>query len=121
MRVLDTEKCLARIYIGEAKTHRHQPLFLALLTRLQQEGFTGATALRGVAGFGAHRVLHSTHLLRLSEDLPVIVEVVDSEERVEQLLPILDEMVGAGLVTIEKVRALRYGEGSRVQGRPEGG
>ena len=108
MRVLDGEQVLARIFIGESDKWHHQPLSVALLERLRKEGFAGATVLHGVAGFGAHSVLHTTHVLRLSQDLPVLIEVVDSDEHIQRLLPILDEMVLEGLVTIEKVRVLRY-------------
>src|SRR5215510_5991732 len=108
MRVLDGEQILTRIFIGESDKWHHQPLSVALLERLRKEGFAGATVLHGVAGFGAHSVLHTAHLLRLSQDLAVLIEVVDTEERIQKLLPILDEMVVEGMVTIEKVRVLRY-------------
>jgi hypothetical protein len=86
---------------------------VALLERLRKEGFAGATVFQGIAGFGATSILHATHLLRFSEDLPVLIEVVDTEEHVERLLPILDEMVTEGLVTLEKVRVVRYAPGAR--------
>jgi PII-like signaling protein len=108
MRILDGEQTLVRIFIGESDLWHHQPLAVALIERLRREGFAGATVLRGTAGFGARSILHSSHLLRLSEDLPVLIEVVDSEEHIAKLLPILDEMVQEGLVTMEKVRVLRY-------------
>lgn len=114
MRVLDGEQVLVRVFIGESDTWHHQPLATALLERLRTEGFAGATVFRGVAGFGARSVLHSAHILRLSEDLPVVIEVVDSTEHVERLVPILDEMVTEGLVTMEKVRVLKYAPGSRT-------
>ena len=109
MRVLDGEKLLVRIFIGESDRWHHQPLETALVERLRREGFAGATVFRGVAGFGGKSVLHTTHLLELSHDLPVLIEVVDGQEQVDRLLPILDEMVAEGLVTLEKVRVLRYG------------
>lgn len=108
MRVLEGEQVLVRIFIGESDRWHHQPLHVAILERLRREGFAGATVLHGVAGFGAHSVLHTAHILRLSEDLPVIIEVVDTEEQVEQLKPILEEMVSEGLVTMEKVQVLKY-------------
>lgn len=109
MRVLDGEQVLVRVYIGESDLWHHRPLATALLERLRKEGFAGATVLQGVAGFGAKSVLHVQHLLRLSVDLPVLLEIVDRAEVVEErLLPILDEMVGEGLVTMEKVRVVRY-------------
>lgn len=108
MRVLSGEQVLVRVFLGESDKWHHQPLHVALLERLRKEGFAGATVFHGVAGFGAHSVLHSSHLLRLSEDLPVVLEVVDTEERVARLTAILDEMVVEGLVTMEKVRVLKY-------------
>jgi PII-like signaling protein len=113
MRVLDGEQLLARIFIGESDRWHHQPLALALLERLRREGFAGATVFHGVAGFGARSVLHSSHLLRLSEDLPVVIEVVDTEDHIDRLLPILDEMVSEGLVTLEKARVVKYAPGER--------
>ena len=108
MRILDGEQMLVRIFIGESDTWKMQPLADALLERLRQQGFAGATVLRGVSGFGAHSVLHTANLLRLSQDLPIVIEVVDTEENTKKLVPILDEMVPEGLVTIEKVRVLKY-------------
>jgi uncharacterized protein len=113
MRVLDGEQMLVRIFIGESDRWRQQTLSVALLERLRREGFAGATVFQAVAGFGARSVLHSTHLLRLSEDLPVVIEVVDTEEHIERLIPILDEMVSEGLVTLEKARVLKYSPGKR--------
>lgn len=108
MRVLTGEQVLVRVFIGESDRWHHQPLATALLERLRREGFAGATVFRGVAGFGAHSVVHTSSILRLSEDLPVVIEIVDAEQHVERLTAILDEMVGEGLVTIEKVRVLKY-------------
>ncbi|MHC4956959.1 MAG: DUF190 domain-containing protein [Planctomycetota bacterium] len=108
MRVLDGEQVLMRIHIGEADTHDRRPLHQALVEMLREEGIAGATVLRGLAGFGAKSHLHTAHLLRLSQDLPIVVEVVDSEEKLEAIFPRLDEMVSEGLVTIERVRVLRY-------------
>lgn len=113
MRTLDGEQVLVRIFIGEGDKWHHQPLHIALLERLRKEGFAGATVFRGVAGFGARSVVHTTHILRLSEDLPIVLEVVDSEEHIARLVPILDEMVSEGLVTMEKARVLKYSPGSR--------
>lgn len=113
MRILDGEQVLVRIFIGESDRWRGRPLSMALLERLRQEGFAGATVFQAVAGFGARSVLHTSHLMRLSEDLPVVLEVVDTEEHVERLIPILDEMVVEGLVTMEKARVLKYSPGRR--------
>ena len=116
MRKLDGEQVLVRIFIGESDKWHHQPLHLALVERLRREGFAGATVFRGIAGFGARSVLHTSHLLRLSADLPILLEVVDSSEQVDRLLPILDEMVTEGLVTLEKVRVVKYAPGDRPRG-----
>jgi PII-like signaling protein len=118
MRVLTGEQVLVRIFIGESDKWHHQPLHVALLERLRKEGFAGATVFHGIAGFGARSVLHTTHLLRLSEDLPVVIEVVDTEEHIERLTPILEEMISEGLVTMEKVRVMKYAPGSRPQSPP---
>jgi PII-like signaling protein len=116
MRVLDGEQVLVRIFIGESDQWHHQPLSHALLERLRKEGFAGATIFQGVAGFGARSILHTTHLLRLSEDLPIVIEVVDTPEHVDRLIPILDEMVSEGLVTLEKARVIKYAPGTRPIG-----
>jgi len=96
MRVLNGEQILVRIFVGESDKWHHQPLHIALLERLRKEGFAGATVFHGVAGFGARSVLHTAHVLRLSKDHPVVVEVVDTNEKVEQLTEILDEIVPEG-------------------------
>jgi PII-like signaling protein len=108
MRVLTGEQVLVRVFIGESDKWHHRPLATALLERLRTEHFAGATVFHGVAGFGAHSVLHTTRILRLSEDLPIVIEIVDSEDRMPRLTEILDEMVSEGLVTMEKVRVLKY-------------
>jgi hypothetical protein len=118
MRVLTGEQVLVRIFIGESDKWHHQPLPTALLERMRREGFAGATVFRGIAGFGARSVLHTTHILRLSEDLPIVIEIVDSADRVEKLLPMLDEMVSEGLVTMEKVRVVKYSPGTRPPAAP---
>jgi PII-like signaling protein len=111
MRVLEGEQWLVRIFIGESDRWHGRPLVDALVERLRKEGFAGVTVLRGLAGFGARSVVHTTHLLELSQDLPLVLELVDTEEQVKRLEPILDEMVADGLVTLEKVRVLRYKPG----------
>lgn len=109
MRTLDGEQTLVRIFIGEGDKWQKKPLARALLERLRAEGFAGATVVHGVAGFGANSVIHTASLVDLSADLPVLIEVVDDSEHVDRLLPILDEMLAGGaLVTLEKVRVLRY-------------
>ncbi|HTG31690.1 MAG TPA: DUF190 domain-containing protein [Thermoanaerobaculia bacterium] len=114
MRVLDGEATLVRVFIGESDQWHHRSLSLAVVERLRKEGYSGATVLRGVAGFGARSVLHTTQILRLSEDLPVLIEMVEANERVEALLAILDEMIPEGLVTMEKVRIVKYSPGTRT-------
>jgi PII-like signaling protein len=112
MRVLDGQQTLVRIFIGDSDKWHHQPLHRAILERLRQDGFAGATVLRGVAGFGAASIIHTSSIVDLSADLPVIIEVVDDEEHVQKLLPILDEMItGGALVTMEKVKIVRYAPG----------
>jgi PII-like signaling protein len=108
MRALEGTQVLVRVFMGESDQWRHQPLHVALLERLRREGFAGATVIRAVAGFGANSLIHTANILRLSQDLPVIVEIVDTEAQIELLRPILDEMVGEGLVTMEKVTVLKY-------------
>ena len=112
MRVLDGEQFLVRILLGESDRFHRMPLHRALLERLRREGFAGATVLHGTAGFGASSVIHTASLVELSSDLPVLIEVVDDQAHVDRLLPILDEMItGGALVTVEKVRVLKYAAG----------
>ncbi len=113
MRVLDGEATLVRVFIGESDLWHHQPLALSIVERLRREGYSGATVFRGTAGFGARSVLHTTQILRLSEDLPVVLEIVEASEKIEALLALLDEMVQEGLVTMEKVRIVKYSPGTR--------
>ena len=109
MRILDGEQLLARIFIGDADKWHHKPLHHELLERLRREGFAGATVFRGVSGFGAGSVIHTASLVDLSGDLPIVIEVVDDQEHMDRLVPILDEMLtGGALVTMEKVRVLQY-------------
>lgn len=115
MRILDGERTLIRIFIGDADKWKHAPLYRALLERFRREGFAGATVLHGVAGFGARSIIHTSHLVDLSADLPVVIEVVEDDEHVQKLLQILDEMLtGGALVTVEKVRVLRYAPGPKT-------
>lgn len=108
MRSLEGEQILVRVFIGESDKWHHQPLHMALLERLRRDGFAGATVTRAVAGFGAQSIIHTAQILRLSEDLPLIIEIVDSQEQIDRLKPILDEMVNGGLVTMEPVHVLQY-------------
>jgi PII-like signaling protein len=102
------ERTLMRIHIGESDKWHGKPLNQAIVEMLRKEGFSGATVLRGVAGYGGSSVYHTDKILRLSQDLPIVLEVIESTERIEQILPRLDEMVDGGLVTLEKVRVILY-------------
>ncbi len=100
---------LLRIFLGENDRFDHSPLYEAIVLKAREMHLGGATVLRGPMGFGHSSRLHTTKLLRLSEDLPFVIEIVDSEEKINEFLPILDGMMGSGLVTLEKVKVLRYG------------
>ncbi|HDR46438.1 MAG TPA: DUF190 domain-containing protein, partial [Geoalkalibacter subterraneus] len=98
---LEGEQTLMRIFVGESDRWQRKPLYEAIVEMLKSEGFAGATVLKGVMGFGAGSVVHSDRLLRLSSDLPVVIEVVESEEMIENVLDRLDEMVCGGMITLE--------------------
>jgi len=102
------ENVLMRIFIGEGDKFGGRPLHEVLVELFKKERFHGATVLRGLAGFGAHSVYHTDKILRLSRDLPMIVEVVDTQENVDRVMPGLDEVMTGGMITIEKVRVMRY-------------
>lgn len=97
-----------RIFLGEDDRHEGRPLYEAIVLKARAAGLAGATVLRGPMGFGHSSRLHTTKILRLSEDLPIVVEIVDAPDRIEAFLPTLDGMMGSGLVTLEKARVLRY-------------
>jgi PII-like signaling protein len=105
---LEGEGKLLRIFIGESDKHGRKPLYQAIVEMLREEGMAGATVLRGIEGFGANSHLHTARILRLSEDLPVVIEVADTAERIEAVMPKLDEMVEDGLVTLERVQVVAY-------------
>ncbi len=107
MKIPENGKLL-RIFIGESDRWHHHPLYEAIVLKARELGLAGATVLRGPMGFGAHSRLHTAKILRLSMDLPVVIEIVDTEEKINLLLPHLDEMVQEGLVTLEDVRVLKY-------------
>src|SRR5437762_2922440 len=107
MKISEQGKLL-RIFIGEADRWHHQPLYEAIVLKARELGLAGATVLRGPMGFGASSRLHTAKILRLSMDLPIVIEIVDSEEKIQRLLPHLDQMVTEGLVTLEDVRVLKY-------------
>lgn len=99
---------MVQVFIGESDQWHGQSLYEAIVHRCKQEGMAGVTVTRGIEGFGANSRIHTTHILRLSEDLPIKVEIVDTEERIVRFLPILDEMVKEGLVTVQEVHVVKY-------------
>lgn len=105
---LEGERTLMRIHLGESDKWHHTPLPEAIVAMLRKEGFSGATVLRGVAGFGGSSVYHTDKILRLSQDLPIVIEVIETQERIDAILPRLDEMIEGGLITLEKVRVILY-------------
>lgn len=106
------ERTLMRIFIGESDRYQGKPLYDALVERLRAKGLAGATVLRGVSGFGASSTVHTDKILRLSLDLPIIIEVVETEEAIQKVLPDLDEMIGGGLITLERARVVMYRPGN---------
>ena len=103
---------LLRIFIGDSDHWHGKPLYEALILKAREMGLAGATMLRGLMGYGATSRIHTAKLLRLSEDLPIIVEIVDSEEKISAFLPVIDEMVQEGLVTLEAVKVIQYRSGT---------
>ncbi len=101
---------LLRIFIGESERSGGKPLYEAIVLKARELQLGGATVLRGPMGFGKSSHLHSAKILRLSEDLPMVVEIVDSQTKIDAFMPVLDEMMGSGLITVEKVQVLQYGE-----------
>jgi uncharacterized protein len=100
---------LLRIFIGEDDKAGTSPLYEAIVLKAREMHLAGATVLRGPMGFGASSRLHTTKVLRLSEDLPLVIEIVDSEDKIDDFLPLLDKMMSSGLVTLERVQVLQYG------------
>lgn len=105
---LPSEAELLRIFIGEADKFEGKPLYEVIANLAHRKGMAGATVIRGLMGFGAHSRIHTAKILRLSEDLPIIIEIVDEPEKIEALLPELDKMITEGLVTLEKIRVIAY-------------
>ena len=105
---------LLRIFIGESDRWQHQPLYEAIVLKAREMHLAGATVLRGPMGFGKASRLHTAKILRLSMDLPLVIEIVDAEEKINAFLPVLDQMVGGGLVTLEKVRVINYRAGKEA-------
>src|SRR5512147_1586817 len=110
------EAVLLRIFIGESDRWHHQPLYEAIVLKAREMQLAGATVLRGPMGFGKSSRLHTTKILRLSLDLPLVIEIVDTEEKINAFLPFLDEMMKGGLVTLEKVRVIEYRAGEAQPG-----
>ena len=108
MHGLTGERVLMRIHIGERDKHHGKPLYEAIVHLLRARLFAGATVLRGITGFGASAGIHTDKVLRLSLDLPLIVECVDTEEKIQAILPELDQMIGGGLITLERARVIMY-------------
>ena len=102
------ERTLMRIHIGESDKWHGKPLYEAIVEMLHKDAFSGVTVLRGVAGYGGSSIYHTDKILRLSQDLPIVLEVIEYAERIEKILPRLDEMVEGGLITLEKVRVILY-------------
>ncbi len=107
---------LLRIFLGEDDRFEGQPLHQAIVLEARKRHLAGATVLRGPTGFGRSSRLHTAKILRLSEDLPVVIEIVDSEDKIEAFLPVLEAMMQSGLVTLEKVKVLRYGDTADDEG-----
>ena len=99
---------LLRIFVGESDRWHHQPLYEAIVLKARELQLAGATVLRGPMGYGKSSRLHTAKILRLSQDLPLVIEIVDSQEKISSFLPVLDEMMGSGLVTLEQVKVLHY-------------
>jgi uncharacterized protein len=105
---LPNEATLLRIFLGESDRWKHQPLYEAIVLKAREMHLAGATVLRGPMGFGKSSRLHTAKILRLSMDLPVVIEIVDAEDKIQSFLPVLDEMMKGGLVTLEKVKVIHY-------------
>ena len=114
---IPSQAVLLRIFIGENDQFDGSPLYEAIVMKAREQHLAGATVLRGPMGFGKSSRLHTTKILRLSEDLPLVIEIVDSEDNINRFLPILDEMMSSGLITMEKVQVLKYGE--KAVGQPQ--
>jgi PII-like signaling protein len=109
---LPHDAMLLRIFLGESDRWEHKPLYEAIVLKAREMHLAGATVLRGPMGFGKASRLHTAKILRLSLDLPMVIEIVDEEEKIQSFLPVLDQMMGGGLVTLEKVKVIDYREGN---------
>lgn len=115
---IEGEGQLLRIFIGESDQWKGRPLYEAIVHQARQKGLAGATVLRGLEGFGASSRIHTVKILRLSEDLPVVIEIVDKPERIQSFLPELDEMVKEGMITLEKAHIIAYRHGAKKTNPP---
>jgi PII-like signaling protein len=111
---LPHDAVLLRIFIGEDDKYGNLPLYEAIVLKAREMHLAGATVLRGPMGFGHSSRLHTAKILRLSQDLPLVVEIVDTKEKIDEFLPLLDAMMGSGLVTLEKVQVLQYGDNAKA-------
>ena len=111
MRRVDGEQVLMRIFLGQTDRWERKPLYMALLELFRSKGLAGATVVQGVAGFGPTSIVHEAHVLRLSQDLPIVIDVVDAQDRIDAVLAEVDRMMSGGLITLEKVRVVRYDRG----------
>jgi len=111
--MLPQEGHLLRIFVGEGDKHEGRPLYEWLVLKAREQGLAGATVLRGIEGFGAHSRMHTAKILRLSEDLPIVVEIVDTREKIEAFMPLVDHAIAEGLATLEKVEVRFYRSGTR--------
>jgi uncharacterized protein len=114
---IPSDAVLLRIFIGESDRWQHKPLHEAIVLKAREMHLAGATVLRGPMGFGKSSRLHTAKILRLSMDLPMVIEIVDDEEKIQAFLPVLEPMMGGGLVTLEKVKVLHYRAGPAPEGR----
>jgi uncharacterized protein len=108
MKELTGEQVLLRIMLGESDKQDGKPTYQAIVELLRREKISGATVLRGITGYGAHSHPHTANILRLSQDLPVVIEVVDSQENIDRVLPQIEQYIHGGLITMEKVRVIKY-------------
>jgi hypothetical protein len=113
MRRIEGEQVLMRIFIGESDQWERKPLFMSLLELFRSKGLAGATVLKGIAGFGPSSIIHTAHLFKISSELPLVIEVVDTEEHLQAILPEVDRRMSGGLVTMEKVRVVYYERATR--------
>jgi PII-like signaling protein len=111
---IPTDGYLLRVFIGESDKWHGKPLYEAIVLKARELHLAGATVLRGPMGFGAHSRLHTTKIMRLSEDLPMVVEIVDAKEKIDELMPQIDAMVQEGLVTLERVQVITYRAGNQI-------